>query len=236
MKKVIAATLIFTLVGASEFARAVDCVDTICVKVQADPSTGQIVITAEQNKPGSTPKPKSTSTPRPRSTIKKTPKPIPTTSQPRPKRTYKPRPKVTASAISLSDRITQLLPHRGLFFAPKTHALVGIPVYFWSDSDATFTNISTILGINVGVTLHPTFIWSFGDGYSLRTTLPGAPYPARGITHIYKKAGTYDLSLTVSWSGTWSAQGATSEILGGAIVQTMNTRINVSPAPTNFNK
>ena len=236
MKKVIACVLVFTLAGASDFADAVDCVDTICVKVQADPKSGQIVITAEQNKPGSTPKPKVSSTPRPRPTIKKSPKPIPVTAKPRPKRTYKPRPRVTASAISLSDRITQLLPQRGLFIAPKSKALVGIPMYFWSDSDATFTNISTILGITVGVTLHPTFIWNFGDGYSLRTTLPGAAYPARGITHIYKKAGTYDVTLTVSWSGTWSAQGSTNEILGGAIVQTMNSRINVSPAPTNFNK
>ena len=52
-------------------ATAAPCEVKVCVQVVTDPTTNQIVITAVQNKPGATSKPK----PKPRVTRKYTPKP-----------------------------------------------------------------------------------------------------------------------------------------------------------------
>ncbi len=218
-------------------AIAAPCETKVCVQVVTDPTTNQIVITAMQNKPGSTAKPK----PKPASTRKYTPRPYtprpytPRPSTPRPKVTKKPVPKVVA-AVSLSDRLTQLLPQRNIFYAPKTGSVVQVPMYFWTDATTQFQTTSMILGINVGVTLMPLFTWNFGDGTLFSTTSPSAPYPNSTISHTYTKAGTYKVSLTISWSGTWSAESNTYPVLGGNIVQNYSSTFVVSNAPTKFVK
>ena len=149
--------------------------------------------------------------------------------------TKKPVPKVVA-AVSLSDRLTQLLPQRNIFYAPKTGSVVQVPMYFWTDATTQFQTTSMILGINVGVTLMPLFTWNFGDGTLFSTTSPSAPYPNSTISHTYTKAGTYKVSLTISWSGTWSAESNTYPVLGGNIVQNYSSTFVVSNAPTKFVK
>ena len=241
MKKI----LIFMLVLIPGVATAAPCEVKVCVQVVTDPTTNQIVITAVQNKPGATSKPK----PKPRVTRKFTPKPYtpkPVATRkytPRPKETKKPVPKVAVSvkpkvvaAVSLSDRLTQLLPQRNIFFTPKTGAVVQVPMYFWTDATSTFSTTSLILGISVGVTLSPTFTWNFGDGTSFTTDKPGVPYPDTTISHTYRAAGTYKTTLTISWAGTWSAESYIYPVLGGNIVQTYSATYVVSNAPTKFIK
>ena len=241
MKKI----LIFMLVLIPGVATAAPCEVKVCVQVVTDPTTNQIVITAVQNKPGATSKPK----PKPRVTRKFTPKPYtpkPVATRkytPRPKETKKPVPKVAVSvkpkvvaAVSLSDRLTQLLPQRNIFFTPKTGAVVQVPMYFWTDATSTFSTTSLILGISVGVTLSPTFTWNFGDGTSFTTDKPGVPYPDTNISHTYRATGTYKTTLTISWAGTWSAESYIYPVLGGNIVQTYSATYVVSNAPTKFIK
>jgi PKD repeat protein len=88
----------------------------------------------------------------------------------------------------------------------------------------------------VGVTLTPFFTWNFGDGTIYSTTSPGAPYPNGTISHTYTSAGTYKVSLTISWAGTWSAENNTYAVLGGNIVQSYSSTFVVSNAPTKFVK
>jgi hypothetical protein len=226
-------------------AHAGACETKVCIQVVTDPATSQIVITAMQNKPGATAKP------RPRSTAKRvytpraaTPKPVTTKKYtPHPYVSKKPvlkkatqvKPKVTA-AVSLSDRLTQLLPQRNIFFTPKSGAVVQVPMYFYTDATTSFSTTSQILGINVGVNLTPLFTWNFGDGTVVSTTSPGAPYPDTTISHTYKTAGTYKTTLTISWAGTWTAESNTYQVLGGNIIQTYSATYVVSQAPTKFIK
>lgn len=235
--------LILVLILIPTTAVAAPCETKVCVQVVTDPSTNQIVITAVQNKPGATakPKPKTTrkytprqSTPKPRSTKKYTPRPR-VTKKAVPKKAVQVKPKVVA-AVSLSDRLTQLLPQRNIFYVPKSGAVVQVPMYFYTDATTKFSTTSMILGISVAVDLTPTFTWNFGDGTSLVTTSPGAPYPDKTIAHTYRSAGTYKTTLTISWSGTWSAENNTYPVLGGNIVQTYSATYVVSNAPTIFTK
>lgn len=237
--------LILALVLIPSVAVAAPCETRVCVQVVTDPTTNQIVITAVQNKPGATAKPKSA--PKPKVTRKYTPRPYTPRPTPRP---YTPRPKPkkvvpkvavslkpkVIAAVSLSDRLTQLLPQRNIFYVPKAGAVVQVPMYFWTDATTSFATTSMILGISVGVTLTPTFVWDFGDGNTFTTSSPGAAYPDTTISHTYKMAGTYKVSLVISWGGTWSAENNVYPVLGGNIVQKYSATYVVANAPTKFIK
>ena len=198
-----------SLITASA-AWAAPCELKVCVQVVTDPATNQIVITAVQNKPGSTAKPKPKAT---RVARKYTPRP------------YTPKPVAP-----------KLLPQRTLFYAPKSGAVVQVPMYFWTDATSTFSTTSLILGISVGVTLTPTFTWNCGDGTSFTTDKPGAAYPDTTISHTYRAAGTYKATLMISWAGTWSAESYIYPVLGGNIVQNYSATYVLSNAPTKFIK
>ncbi len=242
MKIRIAIATLIIMSLSTHIAEAAPCEVKVCVQVVTDLATNQIVITAMQNKPGATakPKPKVTRqyTPRPY-TPRPTPKPVkakPVVKKKRvPKVAVSVKPKVVA-AVSLSDRLTQLLPQRNIFYTPKAGAVVQVPMYFWTDATTSFSTTSMILGISVGVTLSPTFTWDFGDGTTFTTSSPGAAYPDTTISHTYRTAGTYKTTLTISWGGTWSAENNVYPVLGGNIVQKYSATYVVTSAPTKFIK
>ena len=236
---------------------ATSCSGGPCVSVYTDPTTNQIVITANQNTPGTVavpikPKPKRTTAPVVRKPVARAPvvkpKPsawIPYALRPTPKYTYRPAVKkvvhktsvvaaVTTAAVNLSDEITKLLPGNHLLYQPVSDPLSGVPVYFWSDAGSIFNIATSILGIGVSVLLQPSFAWDFGDGTTLTTSNPGGAYPNKSVTHTYVSAGNYTASLTISWAGTWASQGSVLPVLGGAIVQNMSSQITVTPGPTNY--
>jgi hypothetical protein len=230
---------------------AASCNGGPCVSVYTDPITHQIVITANQNTPGSVAaKPKPTRAPVVHRPVAAKPKPKPVTwipYAPRPTRsyTYKPTVKkvvhktgviaaVTTAAVNLSDQITKLLPGSHLLYQPAADPLAGVPVYFWSDAGSIFNIATSILGIGVNVALQPSFSWDFGDGTQLTTNNPGGPYPNKNVLHTYAQSGNYLATLNISWAGTWAAQGSVLPVLGGALVQTVTATINVGPGPTNY--
>lgn len=219
-----------------------------CLQVYTDPTTHQLIIRADQKRPGSAlqphPAPRNTYKPRSRPTVKAVPKRwIPYKAAPVVHRAYKPPAKkrstvakVVTSALSLSDQITRLLPGSTIMYQPSKDAVTGVPVYFWSDTNPVFKVATAILGVGVTVAMNPSFVWDFGDGTTFSTSKAGGPYPDSTITHIYRSAGTYSVNLAISWAGSWAAQGAVLPVLGGAIVQNATSTIQVSPGPTNFTR
>ena len=234
---------------------AANCAAGPCVQVYTDPTTHQLVITANQNRPGTTvvphPTPVHTYKPRPRPIAKPTPRarPIPQTwvpykAVPVVHRTYKPpvkrKPstlaKVVTTAISLSDQITRLLPGSQILYQPSKDAVTNVPVYFWSDTNTVFQVVTAILGVGVNVVMNPSFVWNFGDGTTMSTSDCGGPYPNAAITHVYRTPGTYTINLAISWAGSWAAKGAVLPVLGGAIVQSTSSTIQINPGPTEFTR
>ena len=191
---------------------AAHCAVGPCVQVYTDPTTHQLIIRADQNRPGSTlqphPVPKRTYKPRPKPTVKPIPKTwIPYKAVPIVHRTYKPRAKkkstaakVVTTALSLSDQITRLLPGSKILYQPARDAVTGVPVYFWSDTNPVFKVATAVLGISVNVTMNPSYVWNFGDGTTFSTSKAGGPYPDSTITHIYERGDLHrKFSDLVGW-------------------------------------
>ncbi len=228
-------------------ALAANCTGKTCIDVTTDPQRGGIVITATQNSPGHTSKPRIRATPHPvrtpvRHIAKVRPKPTPSATKAgtakkivrrvsKAARTF--TPKVVA-AVSLSDSLMQLIPLRSVYSQPAGAALTGLPVFFWTDTSTFFATTANILGIAVGVSLHPNFEWDFGDGAHLQTTTSGAAYPTGGISHVFSKSGRYLVRLAISWSGTWSAGGNNFPVLGDVVVQNFSLDLVVAPGPTHY--
>jgi len=230
-------------------AEAAQCTNNVCIDVYTDPATGKVVISATKIIPGSTPAPAPVAKVKPKPvtqpTVKRTPNPTPRPyvrhvpyvyHPPKPKPAPKPantQPSAQAvAAVNLADQISQLLPLRNIYVQPSHGAIASIPTYLWTDTNSLFNTTTQILGVAVGVTLNPTFIWNFGDGSSITLDQPGGPLPDKTVSHTYKRAGSYLVTLTVSWVGSWAAGSYTYPVLGGAIVQSYSTTISVSPAPT----
>ncbi len=67
------------------------------------------------------------------------------------------------------------------------------------------TVVTTILGTAVTVTATPvSYAWDFGDGATLSTTDPGRPWPDGTLAHAYTRLGGYRLTLTTTWSATYT--------------------------------
>ena len=218
MKKLL---VLILLVSSIPIASAASCQNKVCIKVYTDPSTGRVVIEAKKGKP----KVVATYKPAPKVVL---PKPKPTrTWKPRP---YTPRPKVSKKpAVSLADKLAQLIPNRQINKIPIGDAIVQVPVKFSTNTDLVFHSIVKILGVAVQVHLTPTFTWDFGDGSSSYASV-------QQIEHIYKKEGSYTVTLRVAWSGNWLAGGAWSPITGGAIVKTMSIPVTVKRGPIKYGK
>ena len=215
---------------------ASDCAQKVCVEVYTDPSTNQVVIKARKGSGPVAPKPSATSAP----AKPPTHKPLaPRKPRPYVYRPYTPRPKKSSvpkkAATSLADQLTQLIPVHNFFYQPSPAAIVGIPVYLWSDTDPNFATVVNLLGEAISVNLRPTFTFNFGDGSpEVNSDSPGAAYPSGTITHIYSRAGQYPATLRISWGGQWSVAGEVSPVLGGAIIQNYQQVIRVAPAPTKY--
>ena len=213
------------LLSVNPAIAAPNCNTKVCVKVYTDPKTGKLIITAKQNGSSASPKPIPTRTWKPRPY---TPRPVATAIVPK---KYTPKPVVK---LSLSDQLAQLIPMKEIYHQPATSALVQVPVNFWTTTPPNFKTSVVMLGIPITVYLSPTYLWDFGDGTKLSSTTRGAPFPNQSITHTYTRTGSYAASLQITWGGTWKASGTTSEVSGGAIVQTLYTEVNVVSAPSKY--
>lgn len=99
------------------------------------------------------------------------------------------------------------LPQLATRQQPPGNGLVGLPVIFFTDSPTTQTFTVDIRGFDVDIVARAVgFTWDTGDGATLTTTDPGAPYPDQTITHDYR-AGSYTARLTTTWGATYSVDG-----------------------------
>ena len=234
-----------TLVGPNH-AQA-DCTERACIDVYVE--DGQIVI--EGKKLGSSAKPGATKAVKPpakkpinkptnKTTVKpRTPKPIqskPAKPKPiKPKPTKRPKPSGSPSKVtdSLADKILQSLPTLQVAYQPEGAALVRVPVIFFTDLPTFFNKDFKILGETVRINVKPRSLWNFGDGNTLLTSKPGKPYPDAEITHSYSVPGTYLVSVSTIWQGSFTIGDVTKEI-PGTIRQLSAVEVKVVGASTRF--
>jgi hypothetical protein len=206
------------------------CADKTCVDVFTDQN--QLVITAQKGAAKPTPKPTKKPVVKPvaKPVIKKPIVKKPIVKKPIVKKVAVPKP----STASLSDKLIKLLPTGDINFQPTNESVVNIPTYFWTQTPERFQAVVPILDVIVYVNLYSTLTWSFGDGTEITTMLRGGPFPNPAVTHAYKTKGEKQVSLKVTWQGTWTVNGVTSPIVGNLITQSISRNLQVVSAPTLF--
>lgn len=91
---------------------------------------------------------------------------------------------------------------------PDGLTLVNFDTNFYTTSTEPISRTVTLLGRRVTLEATPsTFLWTFGDGESLTTSDPGAPYPQLRVTHNYLRKGTYRPSLATTYTGRYRVGG-----------------------------
>ena len=99
-----------------------------------------------------------------------------------------PQPQVTDAVVLQAVRRLGL-PRLTVQVQPADQTLVHLDTIFYAEPPDWFRSLLVLLGFNVDVTAEPVgYAWRFGDGTSVSTTSPGAPYPAPDITHTYTDA------------------------------------------------
>ncbi len=119
------------------------------------------------------------------------------------------------------------LPSVQVQVQPETATLVNFDTIFYAEPQP-FEGTVQVLGFDVDVLAEPSsYRWVFGDGTVATTDRPGAPYPAKDITHRYLDAHlsvaprvdvTYQVQFRVgvgAWQSleeTLTAQGPTTTL------------------------
>ncbi|MBI4943561.1 MAG: hypothetical protein HY830_22700 [Actinobacteria bacterium] len=117
-------------------------------------------------------------------------------------------PGTAVPAFTLADFRRLPLPKAGVNVQPASgRTLVSVPTNLYATSrPATFR--VTLLGTPVLVRARPTaWTWTYGDGSSRTFSTPGAPYPDLGTAHTWTAPGRRTVTLTTTWSGTYSVAG-----------------------------
>ncbi len=109
------------------------------------------------------------------------------------------------------------MPSLQIQVQPGERTLVNVPTIFHTDP-RTLRESVTLLGFDIEVEATPTrYTWHPGDGTSKTTTKPGRPYPAKDVTHTYRRVAdevrprvdtTYSVRYRVD-GGVWAPLGQT---------------------------
>jgi hypothetical protein len=90
---------------------------------------------------------------------------------------------------------------------PNRRTLVNIPTNLYANAEPVVLP-TNVLGQPVRVRATPLrFRWTYGDGRSLTTADPGAPYPELRTAHTYQAPGRRTLGLRTTYTGEYSVAG-----------------------------
>ena len=134
------------------------------------------------------------------------------------------RPTVTAAMVE--EAVRQMgLPSLPVHVQPTDATLVNFDTIFFAEP-VPFDRSVTLLGYNVRVLAEPvSYGWSFGDGSTLTTQVPGAPYPAKDVVHRYDDAHvTVRPSVDVTYRVSYTVDGGE--------LQQLDTTLTAQGPPT----
>jgi hypothetical protein len=115
--------------------------------------------------------------------------------------------------------------------------LVNLPLITMTDATPQLL-VTDLLGYDVEVDATPiSYSWDYGDGSaSLVTTSTGHPYPGHDVSHAYARAGSFRVTLTVTYSGRYRLAGTTAwlPVVGTATTTATSSPIVAEEAPSHL--
>lgn len=138
------------------------------------------------------------------------------------------------------------LPRPHVKVQPNGNTFTNLPTIFYLPNPATFT-LPVNQPVAATITAMPHYRWNFGDGTVGVGDNPGRPYnpnvsprdnPGYYVSHEYAKPGRFQVTLTVTWQGTFTVAGAPQVFPLGAVVLAANAPVQVQEAAgvlTNYN-
>ncbi|QQM67981.1 zinc transporter [Actinomyces weissii] len=107
---------------------------------------------------------------------------------------------------------------------PSLNTRLGMPLIVYTNPSPQ-TLSTTVLDTPVTITATPkSYTWSWGDGTTTTTTDPGHPYPNHSVYHYYQApAQGLHITLTTSWSATYTTPEGTTRPVAGTITTTSTT-------------
>lgn len=125
--------------------------------------------------------------------------------------------KVTPGLVAIAFASMAIPPAQVEIEPPNGRTLVNFDTNFFtvvSPVSQTFR----LLGQQVVIDAVPTnYTWHFGDGKSIETSQPGAPYPTLEVTHRYLLTGSFAPSVDTVWSATYRLNGGDPAVVPGSL-------------------
>ena len=114
---------------------------------------------------------------------------------------------VEKASRAAHDAIARQVPALAPAHQPRQGVLVQLPTAFATGQDAgPHRWAADIVGSTLGITATPTWLWVFGDGATLAADRAGGPFPS-DIVHVYRRAGRPTVTVTTTWSATFTVDG-----------------------------
>ena len=132
------------------------------------------------------------------------------------------RPQAPLPTVTPGDVLEALrrvgLPELTTKVQPADRTLVNLDTIFWTEPRPVALQL-TILGQAVDVAATPTqYHWVFGDGVSMTTSSPGAPYPDKTVTHRYQHAHvTVEPHVEVVYGARFRVGGGSWQDINGTV-------------------
>ena len=105
---------------------------------------------------------------------------------------------------SVAEEFERAIPETGLTYQPRRGVLPYLPVIFHSTQPSALPPSNHVInGVRVVLYPRPSWTWDFGDGASLRTSVPGSTYPDLAVSHTYSRGGRMQVRVTTSWNATY---------------------------------
>ncbi|UMG93577.1 DUF6318 family protein [Nocardioides sp. TF02-7] len=124
---------------------------------------------------------------------------------------------VTTTMIANALRRVPLPPSELTIQPPGGQTLVNFRTNFFTE-ERTLRRTVRLLGQRVDLRIEPhSYTWHFGDGESVTTEEPGAPYPRLRITHSYLRTGDYAPSLDTTWVADFRVGGGAWRPVPGSV-------------------
>jgi hypothetical protein len=104
---------------------------------------------------------------------------------------------------------------------PLGGTLVQLPAIFDSGQPAHLGDREfDLVGFHVVLQGRATWLWRFGDGSEVTTSEPGGGWPDDSVSHTYRKAGEYSVTVATEWRAWFTVDGlGPFEVGGDPVVQ-----------------